>query len=114
MIRSGGENVYPAEVEDVLMRHYDIREVAVVAVPDAKFVETVCAVVVPRPGSDLTADAVVGFCRERLAGYKKPRHVVFVDELPRTPSGKLMKYVLRERYRELGSEPGSGTAPDSS
>jgi fatty-acyl-CoA synthase len=114
MIRSGGENVYPAEVEDVLMRHDDIREVAVVAVPDAKFVETVCAVVVPRPGSALTADAVAGFCRERLAGYKKPRHVVFVDELPRTPSGKLMKYVLRERYRELGSEPGTGRGGNDS
>ncbi len=106
MVRSGGENVYPAEVEDVLMRHDDIREVAVVAVPDPKFVETVCAVIVPQPGSALTGEDVVSFCRERLAGYKKPRHVVFVEELPRTPSGKLMKYVLRERYRSLGEAPG--------
>lgn len=107
MIRSGGENIYPAELEDVLMRHDGIREVAIIGVPDPKFVETVCAVVVPRVGVDLGAEEVVAFCRDRLAGYKRPRHVVFVDALPRTPSGKLMKYVLRDAYRPLGEEPGS-------
>ncbi len=108
MIRSGGENIYPAELEDVLMRHEDVREVAIVGVPDPKFVETVCAVVVPRAGASLGEEEVIDFCRERLAGYKRPRHVVFVDALPRTPSGKLMKYVLRDTYRPLGGEPGGG------
>jgi len=107
MIRTGGENVYPAEVEDILMRHPDIREVAVVAVPDDRFIESVCAVVVQAAGKSLTPEAVVEHCRRHLARYKCPKHVVFASELPRTPSGKLMKFRLREAYRELGSEPGS-------
>ena len=106
MIRTGGENVYPAEVEDVIMRHPGVREAAVIAVPDAKFIETVCAVIVPAPGADIDEQAVVQHCRQTLAGYKSPRYVVFTDELPRTPSGKLMKYRLREAHRSLGSEPG--------
>ena len=107
MIRTGGENVYPAEVEDVLMRHSRVREAAVIAVPDARYIETVCAVIVPAGGETVTAEDIVRHCREQLAGFKCPRHVVFADELPRTPSGKLMKYRLRETYRELGSEPGA-------
>ncbi|MCC5858269.1 MAG: acyl--CoA ligase [Ectothiorhodospiraceae bacterium] len=106
MIRSGGENVYPAEVEDVLMRLDGIREAAVIAVPHPRFIETVCAVVVPKDGSMLSADAVIDHCRQHLAGYKCPKHVVFAQELPRTPSGKLMKYRLREEHRHLGSTPG--------
>lgn len=106
MIRTGGENVYPAEVEDVLMRHPDVREVAVIAVPDARFIESVCAVVVP--GSDsVAADDIIVHCRKHLAGFKCPRHVVFAEELPRTPSGKMMKYRLRDDYRRLGTEPGA-------
>ena len=106
MIRTGGENVYPAEVEDILMRHPDIREVAVIAVPDPKFIETVCAVVVRGADADIDEQAVVQHCRQSLAGYKCPRHVIFADSLPRTPSGKLMKYKLRESHRSLGSDPG--------
>ena len=107
MIRSGGENIYPAELEDVLIRHPAIQDVAVIGVPDEKYVETVCAVIVQSPDSELTAQDIVEFSREYLAGYKKPRFVVFVGELPRTPSGKIMKYVLRETYRELPQQ----TAP---
>ncbi len=107
MIRTGGENVYPTEVEDILMRHPDIREVAVIAVPDAKFIESVCAVIVPKAGAGLDRDAVIGHCRQHLAGYKCPKHVVMAEELPRTPSGKLMKYKLREKHRHLGGEPGT-------
>mgnify|MGYP006425013031 CR=1 FL=1 len=106
MIRTGGENVYPAEVEDVLMRHPGIREVAVIAVPDPRLIETVCAVVVPAADADIDGQALVQHCRQSLAGYKCPRHVVFAESLPRTPSGKLMKYKLRETHRSLGSEPG--------
>lgn len=106
MIRTGGENVYPAEVEDVLMRHEGVREAAVVAVPDARLIEAVCAVVVPVEGTSVTEDDVITHCRQSLAGYKCPRHVIFSDELPRTPSGKLMKYKLREANRDLGTAPG--------
>lgn len=106
MIRSGGENVYPAEVEDVLMRLDGIREVAVIAVPHPRFIETVCAVVVPKEGARLTTDAIVDHCRQHLAGYKCPKHVVFAKELPRTPSGKLMKYRLRDEHSQLGAAPG--------
>ncbi len=107
MIRTGGENVYPVEVEDILMRHPGIREAAAVAVPDARYIESVCAVVVPVAGSGLSEQGVVDHCRQYLAGYKCPRHIVFRDSLPRTPSGKLMKYRLRDAYRHLGSDPGS-------
>jgi fatty-acyl-CoA synthase len=110
MIRSGGENIYPAEVEDVLMRHDAIDDAAVVGVPDDRFVESVCAVVVRVGGSSLTEAEVIAHCQEQLAGYKKPRYVVFVDELPRNLSGKTMKYVLRDEYRDLPQRSGSGAA----
>lgn len=102
MIRSGGENIYPAELEDILIRHPAIKDVAIIGVPDPKYLETVCAVIVPKPGSQLTKEEVIRYSREHLAGYKTPRHVVFVQELPRTPSGKITKFKLREMYRHLG------------
>ncbi len=102
MIRSGGENIYPAELEDVLIRHPAIKDVAIIGVPDPKYLETVCAVIVPKPGVPLTKEEVIQYSRQHLAGYKTPRHVVFVDELPRTPSGKITKYKLRAMYRHLG------------
>ncbi|PRZ41965.1 fatty-acyl-CoA synthase [Antricoccus suffuscus] len=101
MIRSGGENIYPAELEDVLIRHEAVQDVAVIGVPDPKYNETVCAVIVQAPGKTLTEQEIVEFSREHLAGYKKPRFVVFVSELPRTPSGKIMKFVLREKYQGI-------------
>lgn len=104
MIRSGGENVYPAEVEDILMRQPGIREVAVIGVRDAVLMETVCAVVVPMDGASLEASSIISACRKHLAGYKCPKHVVFTDQLPRTPSGKLMKYKLRDQHSNLGND----------
>ncbi len=100
MIRSGGENVYPAEVEDVLMRHPGVQEVAVIGVPDAAYLEAVCAIIVRAPDQDLDVDGVVAYCRQHLASYKKPRHVLFAAELPRTPSGKVQKQLLRERWQD--------------
>lgn len=97
MIRSGGENIYPVEIEDVLMRHPAIREAAVIGIPDPQYLETVCAVVVVRESMTLSEDEVISYCREHLAGYKRPRQVWFVSELPRTPSGKVTKHVLRSR-----------------
>jgi long-chain acyl-CoA synthetase len=97
MIVSGGENVYPVEVEEALAQHPDVAEVAVIGVPDERWGETVKALVVARAGRSPTADELVAFARERLAGYKLPRTVEFVDDLPRTPSGKVLKRELRER-----------------
>jgi len=98
MIVSGGENVYPVEVEEALAQHPDVADVAVIGVPDDRWGETVMALVIPRDGAAPAADELVAFARERLAGYKLPRVVSFVDELPRTPSGKVLKRELRERF----------------
>jgi fatty-acyl-CoA synthase len=98
MIVSGSENVYPAEIEAVLAGHPDLVEVAVIGVPDPKWGESVKACVVKRVGSALTAETLMDWCRERLAGYKRPRTVDFLDALPRNASGKMLKRKLREPY----------------
>jgi acyl-CoA synthetase (AMP-forming)/AMP-acid ligase II len=98
MIRTGGENVYPAEVERQLGDHPDIVEAVVIGVPDEKWGETVLAQVIRRPGAALTADDVMRFARERLAGFKCPRKIDFVADFPRTPSGKPQKHVIRAAY----------------
>jgi acyl-CoA synthetase (AMP-forming)/AMP-acid ligase II len=100
MIVSGAENVYPAEVESALMAHPDIQDVAVIGVPDDKWGEAVKAVVVTRPGIEIAADEVVAFARQRIAGYKVPKSVDFAAELPRNPSGKILKRELRRPYWE--------------
>jgi long-chain acyl-CoA synthetase len=98
MIVSGGENVYPAEVENALMAHPAVADVAVIGVPDERWGEAVKAIVVREPGSDVSGDDLVAFARERLAGFKLPKSVDFADSLPRNPSGKLLKRELREPY----------------
>jgi long-chain acyl-CoA synthetase len=98
MIVSGGENVYPVEVEEALAQHAGVADVAVIGVPDPRWGEAVKALVVPRPGARPAAEDLIAFARERLAGYKLPRSVDFVAELPRTPSGKVLKRELRKRY----------------
>jgi long-chain acyl-CoA synthetase len=98
MIVSGGENVYPAEIEAVLMGHPEVLECAVIGVPDAKWGETVKAVVVRRPGTDLSETMLIEWSRDKLAGFKRPRSVDFVETLPRNASGKLLKRTLREPY----------------
>ncbi|MFC4003178.1 class I adenylate-forming enzyme family protein [Prauserella oleivorans] len=103
MIVSGGENVYPAEIENVLAEHPGIVECAVVGVPDAKYDETPCAVIVRDARHAVAEEEVIAYCRAHLAGYKCPRHVVFVDTLPRNASGKILKRQLREEYQRLGS-----------
>jgi long-chain acyl-CoA synthetase len=97
MIVSGGENVYPIEVEEALAQHQDVVEAAVIGIPDERWGETVKALVIARAGSSPTADELIAFARDRLAGYKLPRSIEFVDELPRTPSGKVLKRELRRR-----------------
>ena len=98
MIVSGGENIYPAEVENVLAGHAAVDDVAVIGVPDDRWGETVKAVVVRAAGSAVEADDIIGYARERLAHYKCPTSVDFVDALPRNPSGKILKRELREPY----------------
>jgi fatty-acyl-CoA synthase len=106
MIISGGENIYPAAIERVLREHPDVRDVAVVGVPDPEWSEAVCAVIVPREGTTPTAASVIAFVGGRLAGYNRPRHVVFVDALPvTTATGKVQKAELRRRYAHLGTSP---------
>jgi len=95
LIISGGYNVYPREVEELLEGHPSVAEVAVVGLPDEEFGEKVTAVVV-RDDPELTEKDVQDFCRDDLAGYKKPREVVFVDELPRNAMGKVLKHEVRE------------------
>ena len=98
MIISGGENVYPIEVEQVLWRHEAVREVAVVGVPHPKWEETPIAVVALEDGADVTADALISFARERLAHFKCPTRVEYVAELPRNATGKVLKRDLRKRF----------------
>ena len=110
MIVSGGENVYPVEVEEALSQHPAVAEVTVIGVPDERWGEAVKALVVTRPSAVTSASDLVDFARERLAGYKLPRSIDFVDALPRTPSGKVLKHELRSRYGSVataGSTQGS-------
>lgn len=97
MVISGGENVYPAEVESVLYRHPAVAEVAVIGAPDERWGERVVAVVALKVGASLTLEALQTFAREGLAGYKVPRELRLVDALPRNPTGKVLKKRLRER-----------------
>jgi fatty-acyl-CoA synthase len=96
MVISGGVNIYPREIEDLLATHPAILEAAVIGVPDAEWGETLRAFVVLREGKQLTEADVVEFCREGLADYKRPRKVTFMTELPRNPTGKILKRELRE------------------
>ena len=100
MIVSGGENIYPAEVENALMAHQAVSDVAVIGVPSERWGETVKAVVVTAPGAEVTAEELIAFARSRIAHYKSPSSVDFVAALPRNPSGKILKRELREPYWE--------------
>ncbi|NGY04049.1 acyl-CoA synthetase [Solimonas terrae] len=98
MIKSGGENVASREVEETIFTHPAVSEVAVFGVPHPRWIEAVMAVVVPRAGQVLDAETVIAHCRERIAGFKTPKHVVIVEQLPKNASGKILKRELRERY----------------
>jgi long-chain acyl-CoA synthetase len=100
MIVSGGENIYPAEIENVLMSHPGVADVAVIGVPSEKWGETPKALVVRAEGSEVTEAELIAFCRERLAGYKCPTSVDWLEALPRNPSGKILKKELRKPYWE--------------
>lgn len=98
MIVSGGENIYPAEVENAIFGHPDVAEVAVIGVPDDRWGEAVKAIVAPKPDTQPDGGEIIEWARERIAGYKLPKSVDFVDALPRNASGKILKRELREPY----------------
>lgn len=100
MIISGGENVYPAEVESAIFGHPDVLEVAVIGVPDEKWGEAVKAVCVPKPGCEIKPESVIAWARERIAGFKVPRSVDVIPALPRNASGKILRKDLRAPYWE--------------
>jgi len=100
MILTGGENVYSTEVENALYEHPAVLEAAVFGLPDATFGESVNAAVVLRAGASVAADELGAFCRARIAGYKVPRAIEFLDELPRTGTGKISKHLLRTRAQQ--------------
>lgn len=100
MIVSGGENVYPAEVENALFGHPAIADVAVIGVPDPRWGEAVKAIVVLRQGQRAGADEIIAHARQRIAGYKAPKSIDFVDALPRNASGKVLRRTLRAPYWE--------------
>lgn len=98
MIISGGENVYPREVEEVIYKHPAVLECAVVGAPDQVWGEAVKAVVVLKPGQKATEEEVMSLCKKHLAGYKKPKSIEFVDSLPKTPIGKIQRRLVKEKY----------------
>lgn len=100
MIVSGGENIYPAEVESVLAGHPAVADVAVIGIPDDRWGETVKAVAVRKPGTELTGEHLIAWSRDKLAGFKRPHSVDFVEAIPRNPSGKILKRELRAPYWE--------------
>jgi fatty-acyl-CoA synthase len=103
MVIRGGENIYPREIEEFLYRHPKIQDVQVFGVPDERYGEELCAWIKLRGGETLTADEVRAFCHDQIAHYKIPRHIRFVDEFPMTVTGKMQKFIMRERMAsELG------------
>ena len=107
MVIVGGFNVYPAEVENVLVTHPDIAQVSVIGVPDDRLGEVCAAFVIPRPGHEVDPDELTTWCRERMANYKVPRRVTTVDHFPLNPMGKVQKFLLRDLAAEAASGPGS-------
>ncbi len=107
MIKTGGENVASREVEEMVFTHPAVSEVAVFGVPHPRWIEAVMAVVVPRAGQTITPDELLRFCRERMAGYKAPKLVEIVDQLPKNASGKILKRELRDRFAAKGQSLGA-------
>jgi fatty-acyl-CoA synthase len=103
MVIRGGENIYPREIEEFLYRHPKIADVQVIGVPDAKYGEELCAWVKLKAGTTAEPEEIQSFCKGRIAHYKIPRYIRFVEAFPMTVTGKVQKYLMREEtVRELG------------
>jgi fatty-acyl-CoA synthase len=102
MINTGGVNVSSREVEETIYQMDAVSEVAVIGIPDAYWIEAVTAIIVRKDGAELTKEAVMQFCQERLSTFKVPKYVDFTDEMPKNPSGKVLKRTLRNQYETLG------------
>ena len=100
MIITGGEHVYPSEVQEIICSHSGVFDVAVIGLPHEKWGEQVVAVVVPKKSANLDENIIIGYCRDKMAGYKRPKQVIFIknEEMPRTATGKILHRVLRERF----------------
>jgi len=98
MIISGGENIYPQEIENVLFQHPGVAEAAVIGVPDNTWGEAIKALVIRTAGSTVTEAELLEYCKQNLASFKKPQSVDFVDSLPRSTAGKVLKYEIRDHY----------------
>jgi acyl-CoA synthetase (AMP-forming)/AMP-acid ligase II len=107
LIKSGGENVYPAEVENVLAAHPAVVDCAVIGLPDAQWGEVVAAVVVARAGTSIELEDLQAFCRGQLAGFKLPRRLHLIDQLPRNAAGKVQKHFLRRDLSHVNVVPTS-------
>jgi fatty-acyl-CoA synthase len=106
MLIRGGENVYPAEIEELLVSHPDIAQAQVFGLPDARLGEEVAAWIILRPGARLAAEDLQTWCRERIARFKVPRHIRFADDMPLTATGKPQKFRMRDMMcAELGIAP---------
>ena len=114
MIKSGGMNIYPSEIEDVLRLHPAVRDAVVIGIPHEKWGEQVCAIVETKEKADVSEAALIDWCAERLAGFKKPTWVRTVDAMPRTSSGKPQKFILRERFGRSGDPPAHPCPPTGS
>jgi long-chain acyl-CoA synthetase len=98
MIKTGGENVYSPEVESMIMSHPEVQETAVIGLPDPKWGESIRAIVVRRPGAELSEDELIDYCRKRMTHFKCPSSIVFADALPKGGTGKVQKNVLRDSF----------------
>ena len=97
LVISGGENIFPVEIEEFILRHNKVHDVAVIGIPDERLGEIIAAIVEPKPDETLTEDEIASFCEQNLPRYKRPRRIVF-DHVPRNPTGKIEKPKLRKKY----------------
>lgn len=104
MINTGGVNVSSREIEEIIYQLEGVSEVAVISIPDAYWIEAVTAIVVPKTGSEITKESVIQFCTDKLTKYKVPKHVEITNELPKNPSGKVLKRSLRDKYEGLAEQ----------
>lgn len=104
LIIRGGFNIYPRELEELIVKHEAVSEAAVIGIPSERMGEEIVAIVVKKPGATVSEEEIISFCQAKLAKYKTPRHVLFFDELPRNGVGKVLKHELQEKVQKLTLE----------